>query len=137
MKERVRAACEEQEKRHHETVEEGLKQWFRTKNITWHKPFLTEAPILLVVFSDQKMPYATESTWLAVGYITLALEERHLSTLTYTPSYPDNVREVFNAPRDFKLETILPIGHSADTKAKEERRPLQLSIYRHSWNIQA
>ena len=134
MKQRIRAACEEQEKRHHAVVEASLKQWFRSKNITWQKPFLTEAPILLAVFSDQAMPYATESTWLATGYAMLALEERSLSTLTYTPSYPENVRASFDAPEEYKLETILPIGYSADTKPKEPRRPFQSSLHMNRWN---
>jgi len=137
MKEKVRAACEEQEKRLHESAEASLKEWFKSKNITWEKPFLTVAPVLLAIFSDQKMPYATESTWLAIGYIVLALEERSLSTLTYTPSYPQNIESVFDAPEDYKLETILPIGHSADLKPKEERRPFQSFIYWNVWNREA
>ena len=101
MKENVRAVCEEQEKRFHENVEAGLEQWFRSKKITWRKPFLTDAPLLLAVFSDQKMPYARESVWLAIGYILLALEEKSLSTVTYTPSYPENVGTIFNAPEQY------------------------------------
>jgi len=137
MKENVRAVCEEQEKRFHENVEAGLEQWFRSKNITWQKPFLTDAPLLLAVFSDHKMPYARESVWLAIGYIVLALEEKSLSTVTYTPSYPENVRTIFNAPEQYKLETILPIGYSADPKPKEERRPWQSFIYRNLWSVQS
>lgn len=137
MKERVRAACEEQEKRHHASVEASLRRWFMSKNITWQKPFLTEAPMLLAVFSNQEMPYATESTWLAIGYIILALEERSLSTLTYTPSYPENMRSVFKAPEEYALEAILPIGYSADSKPKEPRRPFQASLYRNLWNMKA
>jgi len=135
-KERIRAACEEQERRHHASVDANLKQWFGLRNITWEKPFLTDAPILLAMFSNQKMPYAAESTWLAIGYIILALEERSLSTLTYTPSYPENVRSVFNAPEEHKLETILPIGYSLDSKPKEPRRPFQSSVYRNLWNVE-
>ena len=136
MKAKIREACERQEKRHHESVDAGLKAWFRMKNISWQKPFLTEAPILLAVFSDQTMPYATESTWLAIGYLILALEERSLSTVTYTPSHPENVGSVFNAPEEYKLETVLPIGHSADAKPKESRRPLDSSLYRNVWGKQ-
>lgn len=137
VKERIRAACEEQEKLHHARVEESLKQWFMSKNITWQKPFLTEAPMLLAVFSNQAMPYATESTWLAIGYLALALEERSISTLTYTPSYPENVRPSFNAPEQYKLETILPLGYSADPKPKEPRRPSKSFLYRNIWNLEA
>jgi nitroreductase len=133
VKERIRAACEEQEKRFHENVEASLREWFRSKNITWRKPFLTEAPVLLAILSDQRMPYATESTWLAIGYAILALEERGLSTLTYTPSYPENVKSAFNAPEDYKLEAVLPIGYSADPKPKEERRHPESLIYKNVW----
>jgi len=133
VKEKVRATCEEQEKRLHESAEASLKEWFRSKSITWQKPFLTEAPVLLAVFSNQKMPYATESTWLAIGYVILALEERSLSSLTYTPSYPENVRGAFDAPEQYKLETILPIGHSADPKPKEERQAFRSLIHKNVW----
>lgn len=137
MKRKIRAVCEEQEKRHHAIVDANLRQWFASKKITWEKPFLTDAPTLLAVFSNQSMPYASESTWLAIGYIILALEERSLSTLTYTPSYPENVRPVFNAPSEYKLETILPIGRSLDSNPKEPRRPFQSSVYRNLWNAEA
>jgi len=136
MKQNIRAVCEEQEKRFHGNVEAGLEQWFRSKKITWQKPFLTDAPLLLAVFSDRKMPYARESVWLAIGYILVALEEKSLSTVTYTPSFPENVRTIFNAPEQYKLETILPIGYSADPKPKEERRPFRSFTYRNLWNVQ-
>jgi len=135
VKEKVRAACERQEKRFHENVEPSLRQWFMSKNITWQKPFLTEAPMLLAILSDQRMPYATESTWLAIGYVVLALEERGLSTLTYTPSYPENVRSALSAPADYKLEAILPIGYSADPKPKEERRDPESLICKNVWKM--
>jgi nitroreductase len=115
-------------------VQAELKQWFTSKQITSRKPFLTEAPILLAVFSDQEMPYATESTWLAIGYLILALEEKSLSTLTYTPSYPEEIKFALNAPRSYRLEAILPIGYSADPKPKEERHSLESLIHRNFWS---
>jgi len=136
-KAKIRETCEAQEKRYHETVEPSLRQWFKSKGIAWLKPFLIEAPILMAVLSDQKMPYATESTWLAIGYTILALEERSLSTLTYTPSYPENVRGVFGAPEQYRIEAILPIGYSADPKPKEQRRAFQSSIHKNVWNAKA
>ena len=133
MKEKVRLSCEMQEKRFHETVDASLKKWFNSKGITFKKSFLTDAPLLLAVFSDQRMPYATESTWLAIGYILLSLEERCLSTLTYTPSYPEKIEGVFDVPKDFKLEAILPIGYSSDSKPKEERNLFSSFIYSNFW----
>lgn len=134
LKARIRTSCEEQEKRFHEEVEGNLRDWFKSRDITWEKRFLTDAPVLLLVFSNRKMPYATESTWLAIGYILLSLEERSLSTLTYTPSHSDKVRAAFGVPAEYRLESILPIGHSADTKPKEDRQPARSFVRRNRWN---
>ena len=131
---RVRKACEEEEKHFHKDAEADLKEWLKLKGITWRKAFLTEAPILLAVFSNQEMPYATESTWLAIGYLLLALEERGLSTVTYTPPYPERLRSLFSAPEGYTLETILPIGYPANHGSKKERETYQSFIYLNSWN---
>jgi nitroreductase len=135
LKEKVRTICEQQEKLFHENVEEDLREWFKRRNITWQKPFLTEAPVLVAVFSNRKMPYAIQSTWLAVGYMLLALEERSLATVTYTPSYPERVRQVFGASDEYRIEVILPIGYSADTKPKEKRLPIESLAYKNGWEV--
>lgn len=134
LRAKIRAACEEQEKHFHSSVEANLEEWFKSKNLTWQKPFLTDAPILVAVFSNRKMPYATESTWLMIGYFLLALEERLLSTVTYTPPYPEKLGCLFEAPANHRLETILPIGYSADSKPKERRQSFESLIYENVWN---
>ncbi len=134
VKEQLRETCEEQEKRFHENAEKSLKEWLKLKDITWKKKFLTDGPIILAIFSNQEMPYATESTWLAIGYIILALEERSLSIVTYTPPYPGNLRCLFSAPEEYRLETILPIGYSATQNPKQERRPYRSFIYESARN---
>lgn len=133
LRKELREKCEEQEKIFHENVNAELKEWFRSKQIMWHKPHLTSAPSLLAIFSDQDMVYATESTWLAIGYILIAIEEKSLSTVTYTPPHPEGFRELFSSPENFRLETILPIGYSADPKQKEERQSTETLIYRNRW----
>ena len=133
VKEKLRMKCEEQERCFHETVEPSFRRWLESKKITWRKPFLTEAPVLVTVFSNQTMPYSTESTWLAVGFLLLALEEKSLSTITYTPSYPEKVRDSLGVNEPYKLETILPIGFSADPSPKAERRPSESFIHRNVW----
>lgn len=133
LRKKLRKKCEEQEKIFHENVNTELKEWFKLKDIMWHKPHLTSAPSLLAIFSDQNMVYATESTWLAIGYILIAIEEKSLSTVTYTPPNPEGLRELFGSPENFRLETILPIGYSADPKQKEERQSTERLIYRNHW----
>ncbi|MGB9728205.1 MAG: nitroreductase family protein [Nitrososphaeria archaeon] len=129
-KENIRQMCGEQEKLYHEQADENLKVWFKAKNITYSKPFLTDALLLLAVFSDQRQPYATESTWLAIGYLLTSLEEVYLSTLTYTLSYPENVKTIFGVPEYYKLEAIMSIGYSEDSKPKEPRNPLKDFVYK-------
>lgn len=133
IKEKIRTTCEEGERHFHANVKPNLKEWFSSKQITWRKPFLTEAPILVAIFSNQEMPYAGESTWLAIGYLILALEERSLSTLTYTPSYPEEAGTLLGMPKSYRLETILPIGYSGDLKPKEGRRSFNSFIHRNPW----
>ena len=65
------------------------EKWFKEKNISWKKDFLTDAPILLLVFGKSNEPYWIESVWIAIGYILLAIEEKgtrytNLYTLKYT-----------------------------------------------------
>jgi nitroreductase len=129
----IRADCERQEKKFHENVKKDFKEWLKAKGITYRKPFLTEAPLLIVIFSDQTMPYATESVWLMIGYLLLSLEEVGFSTLTYTPSFSRKVGKMLNAQKNYKLEAILPIGYSTDTKPKEERKPLGSLVYYNVW----
>lgn len=130
MKKRIRKASEEGEKAFYEKVSGDWADWLDSKNINWSKPFLEEAPVLLAVLSQRKAPYTTESTWLAIGYILLALEELKLSTVTYTPSNTKNVTEVLMSPSNYKLEAILPIGYSYDDKPKEERLFLENIIFK-------
>jgi len=121
IKRRIREECEKGEKEFYSNVKGSLKEWLLARGFSWEKPFLEEAPLLVLVFSEKKAPHSTHSVWLAIGYILLALEEMGLSTVTYTPSDPKGVLDEVNAPEDYRLEAILPIGFSVDEKPKESR----------------
>ncbi len=125
LKKEIRIASEEGEKDFYIKVSGDWAEWLDSKSINWRKPYLEEAPLLVTVHSQRKAPYAIESTWLAIGYILLALEELKLSTVTYTPSNPKKVEEVLRSPSEYRLEAILPVGYSDDDKPKEERHCLQ------------
>ncbi len=103
------------------------------KRLRPDKPFLEEAPILILVFSDVRSPYHTQSTWLAIGFMLLAIEEAGLGTVTYTPSNPELVSRVVDSPDGLKLEAILPIGLPADDKPKERRKSLREICFLDSW----
>lgn len=79
----------------------------------------------ILVFGNTKAPYWLQSVWIAVGYLLLALEEKGFGTVTYTPPNPRPVEELLNAPKDYKLQIILPVGYPADLKPKYERKRLE------------
>jgi len=133
LKERIRKACENAEKKFYSKIRGGLKKWLREKGLSWSKPFLTQAPVLLAVFTELGKPYTVQSTWLAIGYLILALEERGLASLTYTPPNPDKIREMLGAPRNHVLQALIPVGYPADKKNKEPRKPLNQAVYLNKW----
>lgn len=132
-KRRIREVCEKAEMEFYSKVVGHLKTWLLAKGLNWSKPFLEEAPLLVLIFSETKASYSTESVWLSIGYILLALEENGLSTLTYTPSGFEDASEHVGAPKGFKLEAILPIGIEAGKRPKEPRLDPQEVIYLDCW----
>ncbi len=133
VKSKIRHVCELAEREFHKIAPSWFKNWLRDKGISWRKPFLTDAPVLVLIFFKKDEPYASESTWLAIGYLILALEERGLASLTYTPSRSEDVNEVLNVPKAYCLAAIIPIGHPLCRKAKEPRTPLKRLCFLNTW----
>ncbi|AIY89343.1 Nitroreductase family protein [Geoglobus acetivorans] len=122
LKENIRKVCEDSEKKFYSNVRGELAEWLKSKGLSWKKPFLTEAPYIIAIFAYKKAPYSRESVWLAVGYLLLALEERGLASLTYTPPNRDEVAQLLKCPPEYRLEVLIPVGFSEDDKAKEPRK---------------
>ncbi|MBM7773254.1 nitroreductase [Actinokineospora baliensis] len=87
-----------------------------------HKPHLTDAPYLLVVFEQRyfldgdeqhKHYYVGESVGIAVGMLLTALHLSGLAALTHTPSPMRFLSEVLNRPRNEKAFAVIPIGYPA------------------------
>ncbi len=133
LKKRIRERCEEVERRFHERAEPSLKEWLKSRGITWEKPFLTEAPILILVFGRMGEPYWVESVWLAIGFMLLAIEELGYSTLTYTPSEVDWVNDLLKVPKEYRLQAILPMGKPLEDKRPQDRLPLNEIAYLDEW----
>ena len=85
-----------------------------------HKPFLEDAPALLVVFAqrvgddDRKHYYVSESVGIAAGFLIAALHHAGLATLTHTPSPMGFLREVLGRPESERPVLLLPVGYPAD-----------------------
>ncbi len=133
IKDSIRKICEDGERNFYENSNGKLKKWLEEKGFSYEKPFLSQAPYLLLVFSYIKSPFAKESVWLSIGYLLLALEEKGLSTVTYTPSSAKKVYELLKIPKDYKLESILPIGYSDDEKIKYDRKDLKEILWYESF----
>jgi nitroreductase len=133
IKKKVRKICEQGEKRFYSQVKGDLRDWLLKRDFDWKKPFLEEAPVLLLVLSETRAPYSTQSVWLAIGYILLVLEELGLGTVTYTPSDSKALQEEVGIPDEYSLEVILPLGLSQDDKTKEPRLSVDEVTYLNSW----
>lgn len=133
IKIRIREICEKGEKEFYAKVSGELKEWLIKRGFTWKKPFLTEAPYLIVVLTNMTKLYAVESTWLSIGYLLLALEEEGLASLTYTPPNPKDVMTLLGVPSNFELQAIIPVGLPAEDKQKESRKGLHEVVYHNVW----
>jgi nitroreductase len=65
------------------------------------------------------------------------IEKLGLGTVTYTPSITKDVLNILDVPEGYRLEVILPIGFSADEKAKEQRFKFNEVTYINSWGAQS
>lgn len=84
------------------------------------KPFLEEAPYLIVVFkkpydlvSGKKIPnyYVNESVGIAAGILIAALQNAGLATLTHTPSPMNFLHELLKRPENERAYLLLPVGY--------------------------
>lgn len=93
----------------------------------WTKPFLEEAPVLVVVFAvdfevaldadgkehKHKAYYVQESVGIAVGLLLAALHSAGLVSLTHTPSPMGFLGRVLGRPRNERPFVLIPVGYPA------------------------
>lgn len=121
MKKKISDACEEVEKDFYEN--KITKEWFddlKKLNITWRKPFLVQAPCLIVIFKEyykkladgtlDKNYYVNESSGIAIGFLINALRNAGYASLTYTPAPPMFLREILNRPEGETPVMVLVVG---------------------------
>jgi nitroreductase len=95
----------------------------------WHKPFLQDAPAVIVVFEVHQGPnspkpyYVKESVGIAVGFLLAALHHAGLATLTHTPSPMRFLNEVCDRPPEERAYVVIPVGYPAqDARVPEITR---------------
>ena len=129
LKKKVRQSSEKGEREMYAKVSGEFKDWLTEHGLNPEKPFLEEAPVLILVLMRVNAKYARESIWTSIGYILLALEEQGYHTVPYTPSntyYPLNELDI---PKWYRLEAILPIGLSEDNSPRTDRISLNTIVF--------
>lgn len=126
LRKRIRVAVEEEELRSYS--ERMSERWLEdlAPLATDHiKPFIEEAPALIVVFrrihetdpdTGQRHPnyYVQESCGIAVGLLLAALHEAGLAALTHTPSPMNFLGTLLQRPDNERAFLNIPVGWPAN-----------------------
>lgn len=121
IKKKIRAAAEAEEMDFYKNraTEEWLKD-LAPLGTNWSKPFLENAPWLIVVFKKvyDKLPegraknyYVQESVGIASGFLISAIHNAGLVTLTHTPSPMNFLSDILERPANEKPFLLLPVGY--------------------------
>jgi nitroreductase len=85
------------------------------------KPFLEDAPALIVVFAqrhgreaEERHYYVQESVGIACGILLAGLQHAGLATLTHTPSPMGFLTRVLGRPANERPYLLIPVGYPAD-----------------------
>lgn len=119
-KRRLREAAEQEEREFYE--DRASQEWLEALaplGTDWRKPFLQDAPYLIVVMEVHKGPvspkpyYVKESVGIAVGFLLAALHQAGLATLTHTPSPMRFINAILDRPREERPFVVIPVGYPA------------------------
>eukprot|EP01025_Chloroclados_australasicus_P042985 TRINITY_DN4570_c2_g2_i1.p1 TRINITY_DN4570_c2_g2~~TRINITY_DN4570_c2_g2_i1.p1 ORF type:complete len:263 (-),score=29.58 TRINITY_DN4570_c2_g2_i1:790-1551(-) len=90
------------------------------------KPYLTEAPYLIIIMEhkyqlDEKTNtkkatyYSSESCGIAAGILIAAIQNANLMTLTSTPlGAGEKLRQILKRPDNERVYLLMPVGYPAD-----------------------
>jgi nitroreductase len=121
IKAEIRKAAEKEEyKSYNDRMSEQWKEDLKPIGTDWRKPFLEEAPYLIVVFKrayeiDDKGRktnnyYVNESVGLACGFLISAIHYAGLVTVTHTPSPMNFLQQILKRPENERPYLLLPVG---------------------------
>jgi nitroreductase len=121
IKKRIRIAAEKVE---HASYHGGMpEEWLdaiKPLQTNWQKPFLEEAPYLIVVFKksydlggtkNKVNYYVNESVGLACGFLLAAIHQTGLAALTHTPNPMDFLAKILGRPKNEKPYLLIPVGY--------------------------
>jgi len=121
-KQRIRHAAEQEE--HEFYAGRAPQEWLDALaplGTDPNKPFLEEAPVLVVIFAQKygvrpdgsrfSHYYVPESVGIATGFLIAALHHAGLATLTHTPSPMGFLNEICGRPLSEKPVILLVVGY--------------------------
>ena len=124
IKKKIRIAAEKEEKKYYE--HRATEEWLKDLNkfgTDWNKPFLENAPALIIVFRQsydnsgdgkRKNYYVNESVGIACGFLLMALQNAGLVSLTHTPSPMGFLERILKRPENEKAYLLIPVGFPAE-----------------------
>ncbi len=137
LKEKIRAACEEEEYRSYtERMTDAWRLALAKLGTDWIKEHITDAPWIIVLFKQRyqvndkgekiKNYYVEESVGISAGLFIAAVHHIGLTTLTHTPNPMNFLKELLNRPANETPVLLLPVGYPADDARvpKLSRKPL-------------
>lgn len=121
IKKKIRDAAEEEEKISYSSrMPDNWKSDLKPLGTTWEKPFLEEAPYLIVVFKQsygmengekEQHYYVNESVGIACGFLIAAIHQAGLIAVTHTPSPMNFLSEILERPFNEKPYLLIPVGY--------------------------
>jgi nitroreductase len=143
-KRRIREAAEEEERAFYSSrAPDEWKEALAPLGTDEHKPHLTDAPWVVVLFrqahgynpdgSKRTFYYTPESCGIAAGLFIAAVHMMGLVTLTHTPSPMGFLAELLERPANEKAMLLMPVGYpAADARVPDiSRKPIDdIAIWR-------
>lgn len=125
VKKQIREGAEKEEREFYER--RAPDEWLEALaplGTDWHKPFLEEAPYLIVIFglsntilpdgTKHKNYYVSESVGIATGILITALHHAGLASLTHTPSPMAFLNKILKRPVNERPFLVLVVGYPAE-----------------------
>ena len=124
IKKKIPVAAEKEEKEFydHRAPDEWLAD-LEPLGTDWNKPFLEDAPFLIVVFKkiygmeddlQFKHYYVNESVGIASGFLLAAVHQAGLVALTHTPSPMGFLSKILKRPENERAFLLIPIGYPSE-----------------------
>ena len=121
IKRQIRKAAEEEEyESYHSRMSDRWLDDLKPIGTDWNKPFLEEAPWLIIVFKrvyemeegeKKNNYYVNESVGIACGMLISAIHHAGLVTLTHTPSPMNFLSKILERPDNERPYLLLPVGY--------------------------